>query len=118
MGRGHDARGHADEHRHQQGAGHQHQRRLGALDDRGDHRPVEEVGLAEVAPQHAGVEAQELLVERPIEPERPPRGVDLGRGRVGAQHHAHRIPGDQVDEQEHDRHHHRHHRDDGEEAPD
>ena len=31
--------------------------------ERGHHRPVEEVGLAEIAAQHAPVEAEELLVQ-------------------------------------------------------
>ncbi len=72
--------------------------------------PTYALRLAEVAAQDPPVEAQQLLVDRAVEPERAPGRVDLGRGRVGPQHHAHRVAGDQVDQPEH---HDRHQQQDG-----
>ena len=93
---------HADGDRDQQRGEHQHERGLRPLPERLAHGAVEEVGLAEIAAEDAGVEADELLVDGPVEAEALSRRLDLrGRG-VGAQHHADRVTRDQVDEQEDD----------------
>ena len=116
VGGGHDAGGHADRHRHEEGAEGEDDGGLRPLGQRGGHRPIEEVGVPEVPAEDARVEGEELLVERPIQPQRLAGPLDLGGRGVGAEHDADGIAGDEVDEQEDDGDDDHHHGDDGEDA--
>jgi len=102
IGGGDDPRRHADYDRDEQRRKGQYQGRLGALQEGRHHWPVEEIGLSEVAAQDARVELEKLLVQGTVEAEGLARRLDLRRGRVRAQHDAHRVAGDQVNEQEDD----------------
>ena len=81
---GDDARRHPDGDGHEERRKGQERGRLCALHQHVADGAIEEVGVPEVAPQHAPVEAQELLREGTVEAELAARGIDLGGRGVGA----------------------------------
>ena len=113
---GEHAERHRDQHREHDGDDGKRERRLDALGDQLGYRLLEEEALAEIALQAAPGPDEELLENRPVEPElAADLGDLLGGGGIPGDDGG-RIAGGEAEHQEHDDRDRRQHRHGGEQS--